>query len=234
MRGDNEAKARYVNEMFARIARRYDFMNRLMSLGRDRAWRRALIKAANPPNPGRVLDVGTGTADLAIELAGGADSVVALDFCPEMMSLGRYKVSKKGVQHKIEFILGDAAALPFADDSFDCALAGFVLRNMADMPRCLAEISRILKPNGCIALLELVMPPSRLVRAFHHLYLWWLTPIIGRVVTGNGNAYAYLPRSIADFPKAQEMKGVLERIGFRNVSYRPLNLGAIAIYTGLK
>jgi len=229
-----EPKARYISQLFTKVAHRYDLMNRLASFGRDGAWRREAVRIASPPEHGQALDLGTGTADLAIEIAPTVDTVVALDFCPEMMSRGKAKVAKKGLEQKVNFILGDAEELPFASDSFDCALAGFALRNMTSIARCLAEMRRVVKPGGRVISLELIMPPSRVVRAFHQLYLWRIIPLLGRVVTHDSEAYIYLPRSISDFPRVEEVKAIMEGIGFDEVSYKLLTLGTIAIYSGVK
>ena len=230
----SEPKARYVTQIFTKVAHRYDLMNKLMTFGQDRAWRREAVRIASTSGRGQVLDVGTGTADLAIEIAPTADAVVALDFCPEMMSRGKAKVIENGLGGKVNFILGDAEQLPFASDSFDCILAGFALRNMTSIARCLTEMRRVLKPGGRVVSLELIMPSSRVVRAFHQLYLWRVTPILGRVVTQDSDAYIYLPKSISDFPRAEEVKTIMEGVGFYEVSYKLLNLGTIAIHSGVK
>lgn len=231
-RGDT--KAGYINQLFARVAPRYDLMNRLMTLARDRAWRREAVRTASPRHGGQVLDVGAGTADLAIEMAAVADAVVALDFCPEMMSRGKAKVTKKGLERKVNFILGDAEELPFASDSFDCVVSGFAMRNMSSIIQGLAEMRRVVKPGGLVVSLELIMPSALVVRTFHQLYLWGIIPVLGRVVTHDSAAYIYLPKSISDFPRAEEVKAIMERVGFHKVNYKLLNLGTVAIHSGVK
>jgi demethylmenaquinone methyltransferase/2-methoxy-6-polyprenyl-1,4-benzoquinol methylase len=181
-----------------------------------------------------VLDVGAGTADLAIEMAAVADAVVALDFCPEMMSRGKAKVTKKGLERKVNFILGDAEELPFASDSFDCVVSGFAMRNMSSIIQGLAEMRRVVKPGGLVVSLELIMPSALVVRTFHQLYLWGIIPVLGRVVTHDSAAYIYLPKSISDFPRAEEVKAIMERVGFHKVNYKLLNLGTVAIHSGVK
>ena len=149
--------------MFARIAPRYDLVNRLMSWGQDNRWRRVAVRLACPGR-GRVLDVATGTGDMALELARHTDSVVGLDLCQEMLSRGQTKTEKKGLRSSIDFIVGDALALPFGDNSFDCALNGFALRNVADISLFLAELRRVVKPGGRVVCLELVRPASGISR----------------------------------------------------------------------
>lgn len=142
-----ESKERLVRDMFSRIAPAYDLVNRFMSWGRDMHWRRVAVDLAYPEQ-GRVLDVATGTGDLALELTRRNGSVVGLDFCPEMIKLGKLKASRKKMAGQIDFIMGDALTLPFQDDSFDCALNGFVLRNISDVNLFLSELWRVVKPEG--------------------------------------------------------------------------------------
>lgn len=232
----SDSKATVIGEMFARIAPRYDFMNRLMSLGQDGRWRRAAASLAgvNAGLNGRMVDIATGTGELALELAKHVDSVVGLDLCPQMVSRGQAKVVRKGLEQRIDFILGDALALPFADDAFDCALTSFALRNVADVPCCLAEMRRVVKPSGRVVCLELIMPKSRIIGGFYRFYLYRIVPFLGRWITGDSKAYSYLPDSISCFLSPDEFQKTMEGIGLRQVSYKCLNLGTIAIHSGVK
>jgi demethylmenaquinone methyltransferase/2-methoxy-6-polyprenyl-1,4-benzoquinol methylase len=205
-----------------------------MTFGQDKAWRRKAVDMVNLPHYGRALDSACGTAELAIELAKKTDAVLALDFCQEMMSQGKAKATKMGLERKINFILGEAEELPFASDSFDCVVTGFALRNMTSIPRSLSEMHRVLHRGGCLVCLETTLPSSRLIRAFYKAYIFNLIPLLARLVSSDKNAYTYLPNSIAMFLKPEELKAIMEQIGLRQVRYKLLNLGTIAIHTGIK
>lgn len=229
----SKSKERAMREMFAKIAPGYDRMNRLMSWGQDTRWRQAAVKLACP-NGGWVLDVATGTGDMALELARYADSVVGLDLCPEMLSRGQEKAVKGMVQQRIDFIAGDALALPFDDNSFDCAVNGFALRNVADINLFLAELRRVVKPGGRVVCLELMRPASSVVGALYRLYLSIVVPVLGRWFSGDGSAYRYLPKSVESFVSAAEFQRLMKGVGFSQVSYRSLNLGTLAVHVGVK
>jgi len=229
----NRLKERANSEMFARIAPRYDLINRSMSWGQDNWWRRVAVSLACPGR-GRVLDVATGTGDMALELARHTDSVVGLDLCQEMLSRGRTKTEKKGLRSSVDFIVGDALALPFGDNSFDCALNGFALRNVSDINLFLSELRRVVKPGGRVVCLELVRPASGMIGAFYRFYLNRIVPVLGRWLSGDGKAYRYLPDSVGSFLSVAEFQKMMEGVGFRQVGYRSLNLGTIAVHVGVK
>jgi demethylmenaquinone methyltransferase/2-methoxy-6-polyprenyl-1,4-benzoquinol methylase len=229
----DRSKERTIREMFARIAPWYDLINRLMSWGQDNRWRRIAVSLAYPGR-GRVLDVATGSGDMALELARYTGSVVGLDLCPEMLSRGRTKTEKKGLKSSINFIMGDALALPFSDNSFDCALNGFALRNVADINLFLAELRRVVKPGGRVVCLELVRPASGMSGAFYRFYLNRIVPVLGRWLSGDSKAYRYFPDSVGSFLSMAEFQKMMEEVGFRQVGYRSLNLGTIAVHVGVK
>jgi demethylmenaquinone methyltransferase / 2-methoxy-6-polyprenyl-1,4-benzoquinol methylase len=229
----NRCKERAVCEMFSRIAPYYDLINCLMSWGQDSRWRRVAVKLARPEQ-GRVLDVATGTGDMALELARYTDSVVGLDLCREMMSRGQVKTEKKGMEEKVDFIMGDALALPFSDNSFDCALNGFALRNVSDINLFLAELRRVVKPGGRVVCLELVRPASGIIGFFYRFYLYKIVPVLGRRLSGDGRAYRYLPDSVGRFLSIVEFGKIMKEVGFRQVGHRSLNLGTIAVHVGVK
>lgn len=232
-RDSNNFKARTIRRMFTRIAPYYDLINCLMSWGQDSRWRRIAVSLARPER-GRALDVATGTADMALELARYMDSVVGLDLCREMMRRGQLKTEKKGVDNKVDFIMGDALALPFSDNSFDCALNGFALRNVADISLFLAELRRVVKPGGRVVCLELVRPASGFIGAFYRFYLFKVVPVLGGRLSGDGKAYRYLPDSVGSFLSIVEFRKIMEEAGFRQVDHRSLNLGTIAVHVGVK
>jgi len=227
-------KAEHIRGMFARIAHRYDLVNTLMSFGQDNAWRQMAVDLAKPGRHSLAIDVATGTAELATKLAYSVRSVVAVDFCWEMMKRGREKVRKRGAQSKIQFVLADALMLPFKDSSFDCALVGFAMRNVASIPGSIAELRRIIKPGGYVVCLELTRPTLTVVAALHRIYLHRLIPILGHWLSGDNRAYTYLPDSIARFPTADELKSIMKEVGLRQVRYKLLNLGTVALHIGLK
>jgi demethylmenaquinone methyltransferase/2-methoxy-6-polyprenyl-1,4-benzoquinol methylase len=231
-----QTKADFVRAMFARIARCYDFMNRLMTLGRDRVWRRYAARQAALPQGRLALDVATGTADLALALARRYPygHVVGVDFCPEMMDLGRAKVATAGESLRIRFVAGDALRLPFADGCFDAVTSGFALRNVADIPCAFAEMGRVVKAGGRAVCLEIARPTLPIFRQLFYFYFYRLVPLLGRVVAGQKEAYRYLPHSLTHFLSPEELKAVMERVGLSQVGYRRLMLGTVAVHVGFK
>lgn len=231
---ETATKARQIRGMFARIARRYDLINTFISFGRDNDWRQMAVELAEVGPHSLVIDVATGTAELATKLARRAGSVVAVDFCWEMMKLGREKVGNAGVQSKVQFILADALMLPFQDGSFDSAVIGFAMRNVVSIPGSFAELRRIIKPGGYVVCLELTRPNSPVYAALHRFYLHHVIPILGHWMSGDGGAYSYLPDSIARFPTVNELETIMAEAGLRQVRYKLLNLGAVSLHVGVK
>jgi len=224
-----EAKAGYVRAMFGRISPRYDLMNRLMTFGLDQGWRRRVVAEAAVPPGGRVLDVATGTGDIA--LAFGPDvRVVGADFCEPMLTIGRCKAGQRAVA----FAAGDALALPFANGSFHAVTSGFAMRNVADIGAAFAEMQRVTRPGGRVVCLEVARPRQALVRWGHSLYFGRVVPVLGRLVAGQPAAYAYLPASAGRFPPPPELAAIMEAAGWRQVRYTLVGLGAAAIHVGVK
>lgn len=231
-----QTKADFVRAMFARIARCYDFMNRVMTLGRDQAWRGYVARQAALPQRGLALDVATGTADLALALARRYPHgrVVGADFCPEMVDIGRAKAAAAGENLRIRFVIGDALRLPFADGCFDAVTSGFALRNVADIPQSFAEMSRVVKAGGRVVNLEISRPTLTIFRQLFHFYFYRLVPLLGRVIAGQKEAYHYLPNSLTHFLSPEELKTVMEGVGLSKVWYRRLMLGTVAVHVGFK
>lgn len=226
------ARAGYVRDMFARISRRYDLMNRLISAGQDGAWRRAVIAAARVPHGGRVLDVATGTGDMLVEALRQAPDTLAVgsDFTVEMMQVGQ---AKPGTQ-RIQWCAADAHHLPYRDETFDAVTSGFGVRNFIDREAAFREQRRVLKTGGRVICLEISKPPRNLLRPLFLLYFNRLVPVAGGIISGERDAYIYLPQSVNEFLTPDELKATMLRAGFREVAYRRLMLGTVAIHTGLK
>jgi len=186
------------------------------------------------PEHGRALDVATGTADLALELARQSRQVVALDLCWPMMKRGQDKAARRELGPRVAFVLGDALRLPFQDNAFDCAATSFALRNVASLDQTLAEMKRVVRPGGRVVCLEMTKPQSRMISRAYRPYLWGLMPAVGRWLSGHREAYLYLPASLNPFPTADELKGIMEGIGLSQVRYECLNLGTVAVHVGVK
>ena len=235
LKGDE--RARYVSGMFARISRRYDLMNSVMSGGRHYAWRRRAAALAVEGLRGSALDVATGTGDFAFDLARRqeVESVFGLDFTRKMMMLGVSKSARQRLARSVSFVEGDAHRLPFAADSFICVTVGFGIRNFVDVPAALREMVRVVSPGGRVVSLEIVRldgsgPVSRMAR-FHFRSV---TPWIGAVVAGDREAYTYLPQSAQGFMSASELSHAMEEAGLKVTTCCELALGTVAIHVGEK
>jgi demethylmenaquinone methyltransferase / 2-methoxy-6-polyprenyl-1,4-benzoquinol methylase len=214
-----------VRGMFDRIAPVYDVMNRVMTAGLDRRWRRLAARAVVWPGD-RVLDACCGTGDLALEDEHAGGQVVGLDFSERMLERAR---KKSGT---IEWVQGDALALPYEDGSFDAATVGFGVRNLEDLQGGLNELHRVLEPNGRVAVLEITRPRG-LLKPFFRLWFDVLVPLAGRVLPG-GKAYTYLPASVRRFPSPEDLSELLRRAGFDDVQYRLLGGGSVALHTAVR
>ncbi|MVN88004.1 bifunctional demethylmenaquinone methyltransferase/2-methoxy-6-polyprenyl-1,4-benzoquinol methylase UbiE [Deinococcus sp. HMF7620] len=231
--GDKQERGQDVQAMFASIAPRYDLLNRVLSLGVDRGWRRAAAQEALALSPARVLDVATGTADFALELKTRAPQaeVVGSDFVPEMLAIGRQKAAARHLQVSLEE--GDALNLPYPDGSFDAVTCAFGFRNFADYERGLSEFWRVLAPGGRAVILEFPPPGPGLFGAAFRFYFQHLLPRIGGLVSGNAAAYTYLPASVLAFPDPQRLERLMQATGFRT-RHRLLTFGIAAIHVGDK
>jgi demethylmenaquinone methyltransferase/2-methoxy-6-polyprenyl-1,4-benzoquinol methylase len=211
--------------MFDRIAPVYDVMNHVMTAGLDRRWRK--LAAAEVVWPGdRVLDACCGTGDLAVEVERRGGRVVGLDFSERMLERARRKSGA------IEWVQGDALALPFGDGEFDAATVGFGVRNLADLEGGLRELARVLRPGAKVAVLEITRPRG-ILRPFFRLWFDGVVPVLGRVLPG-GEAYTYLPASVRRFPGPDDLSALLEAAGFEDVRYRLLGGGSVALHVGTR
>jgi demethylmenaquinone methyltransferase/2-methoxy-6-polyprenyl-1,4-benzoquinol methylase len=224
--GTNIAEPERVRTMFGSIAARYDIANHLLSCGIDFHWRKVASRIVAGWAPHRILDVATGTGDLAIALQKAVPSaeLTAVDVVPEMVALAQ----RKGV---VGAMVADAMTLPFADGSFDCATIAFGLRNFPDWPGGIREMSRVVRPSGHLLLLDFSLPTLPLLRGAYRLYLHHCLPAVGALITGHRGAYDYLGDSIEEFPSGQRMVDLLESNGFRNATAEPLTAGIVTLYT---
>jgi len=222
-----------VRSMFDRIAPRYDLLNRLLSAGTDVRWRRAAVDFLGLEGPVRVLDLCTGTADLLIEVLGRApgNRGAGIDLSREMLRRAARKLSDRGLSARAALAAGDAEALPFADRSFGAALVAFGVRNVGDVSASLREVRRVLEPGGRFVILEFSMPPGPL-GALYRLYFGHVLPRIGALVSGDADAYSYLPASVARFLSPGALAALMTEAGFREVACHPLTLGIAQLYRG--
>ena len=226
-------KRRYVAAMFSRISGRYDLMNFLMTGGMDSRWRRKAAARALEGLEGPVLDVATGTGDLALELerTPGAGEVVGMDLLEPMVSRASVKA---GAGHRVSFAMGDALTLPFKDDSFACVTSAFSLRNIPDLEQSLREMARVVRPGGRVLSLE-TMPVERgLLRPFVKFYFRRVVPLVGAVVALDMSAYTYLPKSVEGFVSPEELEGVFARVGLEDVGRESMGFGAVHLHWGRK
>lgn len=225
-----------VRAMFGRIAGRYDLMNRVMTGGLDGRWRRETVHAARVPAGGRVLDVGTGTGDLALEIARlhPDASVVGLDYTGPMIARAPAKARREGLGERITWARADGQVLPFPDASFDAVTSAFVLRNFADLAQAYAEMARVVRPGGRVVSLEISPESHPLWRPFFRLHFERVVPLVGRLVTGDAGAYSYLPASVAAFLGAEALGQTQRAAGLVPLPPRRLMLGSLMIHIGLR
>jgi demethylmenaquinone methyltransferase/2-methoxy-6-polyprenyl-1,4-benzoquinol methylase len=224
-----QERATYVQNMFTRIAKRYDLMNRLMTGGQDVRWRKQVIQLARLRNHARLLDLGTGTGDLAREAITQwpKAKVIAADFTLEMMRVGQ----KRG---RLNFSSADALQLPFQDWSFEATVSGFLMRNVIDLQKALQEQHRVLKKGGRIVILDTTRPKKNLLSPFIWVHMHFVIPALGRLLTGSSDAYRYLPETTEGFVTAEEMAARMAAAGFKKINYERCMFGTIAIHWGEK
>ena len=225
-------KRGYVRRMFTDIAPRYDLMNRLMTCGRDQIWRRSVVRLCALPPGGRLLDVATGTGDIGYEALRLCPSsrVVGIDLTRQMMLQGRHKQAVT----EFPFTEGDALALPFADDTFDAACSGFMMRNVLDVRVAFGEQMRVVKPGCRVVCLEITRPTMPVFRVFFDAYFFRFVPLVGGLISGQRQAYQYLPHSTLSFPAPRELCRIMESAGLRHVRYQLAMMGTVALHWGIK
>lgn len=223
-----------VTEMFDDISPRYDFLNHLLSFGIDRRWRRMTSRRVTKHHPSTLLDLATGTADLAIRMAKDSPSatITGVDLSEKMLEKGRAKLIKKGLEQRITLVPGDAEKLPFADDSFDAVTVAFGIRNFNDREAGLREMVRVCRDNGFIAVLEFSHPSKKMVAVPYRWYSRTILPWLGRHISKHPTAYSYLPSSVAAFPESDDFVATLREVGLCQVEVRSLSGGIATLYSG--
>lgn len=232
----SEGKKKQVEHMFDTISENYDELNRVISLGRDVSWRKKIIRRISDSNPESILDIATGTGDLAIQFAekSQATRIVGLDLSEGMLTIARKKIAGKPFAHKIEFIKGDSEALPFADNSFDAITVSFGIRNFENLEKGLSEIYRVLKSDGIFMILETSVPTKFPFKQGYYFYTKNILPTIGRLFSKDKVAYKYLSESASVFPYGEKLNNILKKIGFNHVENKPQTFGVATIYTAIK
>jgi demethylmenaquinone methyltransferase/2-methoxy-6-polyprenyl-1,4-benzoquinol methylase len=225
-------RAAYVQSMFDRIAARYNLMNRLMTFGQDMRWRRFVIQQAKLKPGNKLLDLATGTGDIAFEALRQTPGVQAVgaDFSLGMMIVGQHQP----LGDQVGWSGADALNLPFPDNTFDAVTAGYLIRNVIDIPCAFAEQLRVLKPGGRVVILDTSPPPQNLLRPFILFHLRYVIPLLGRLVSGNADAYQYLPASTQAFKTPDELATLMRMAGFQNVGYKPFMFDTMVVHWGEK
>ncbi|MEO8732691.1 MAG: bifunctional demethylmenaquinone methyltransferase/2-methoxy-6-polyprenyl-1,4-benzoquinol methylase UbiE [Flavobacteriales bacterium] len=231
---DEGSKREQVERMFDSISPKYDLLNRLCSLGTDQGWRRKVIRNLGKESVDRLLDVATGTADLAIMGAKVAKQITGADISSGMLSVGRVKVQKADLADRITLVQADAAELPFPDASFDAITVAFGVRNFEDLPRGIAGMARVLRPGGRLFVLEFSKPQRTPFKQLFRFYFHRVMPIIGRMVSKDNAAYSYLPESVDAFPQGKAFEDILRQQGLREVRSTLLTFGVATLYTARK
>ncbi len=229
------SKKEQIELMFDNVAPRYDLLNRIISLGIDKHWRRKAIDILAPLQPKRILDVATGTGDFALAtLKLQPDEIVGVDISTQMLAIAREKINKKRVGEIVKLKVGDAENLPFEDNSFDAITVAFGVRNFEDLDKGLRELNRVLRKDGKLVILELTQPAKFPMKQLYDFYTMRILPLVGRLISKDQNAYTYLPESIRAFPEGNQFIQHLENCSFSATEWQPLTFGACSIYIGTK
>lgn len=230
-----ESKKARVTRMFNDISKHYDFLNHFLSFGIDRSWRSELVNALKHHKPKKILDMATGTGDLAIALTKiNPEKIIGIDLAGNMLQLGLKKIKVKQLTDRIELREGDSENLSFPENSFDAVTVAFGVRNFENLDSGLKEAFRVLKPGGIFAILEFSHPEKFPLSFLYKVYFHYFLPFIGKIISSDRSAYTYLPESVKTFPYGFALTSLLENIGFLEVTYKPLTFGICCLYTGKK
>jgi demethylmenaquinone methyltransferase/2-methoxy-6-polyprenyl-1,4-benzoquinol methylase len=229
------SKKEVVRVMFDDISSKYDFLNHFLSFGIDRIWRRKLVNILRQRKPDKILDVATGTGDLAIAISAlNPQKIVGIDISEKMLEIGRKKIMDKGLNKLIALQRADAEKIPFSDNSFAAITVAFGVRNYENLELGLSEMSRVLRPGGLMLILEFSHPGSFPMKQLYAFYSRYCIPAFGRMISGNSNAYTYLPESVAAFPSGENFLLILKKLGLKNVRQVSLSMGIASIYLAEK
>lgn len=228
-------KKEQVTKMFDTISKDYDGLNRVISFGIDIKWRKRVVALLKKETPQTILDIATGTGDLAIALVEtNAKKIIGLDISPGMLEVGKDKIKRKNLDSTIEMVVGDSEKLDFEDNSFDAVTVSFGVRNFETLETGLSEILRVLKPQGSLVILETSVPTKTPFKQGYHLYTKYMLPLIGKLFSKDNSAYGYLSESAAVFPHGQTFNNILSKIGFIEVTNNPQTFGVASIYVAKK
>ena len=228
-------KKEQVAQMFDNISENYDGLNRVISLGIDVKWRKKVVKIVGENNPKQILDIATGTGDLAIMMAAlNPDRIVGLDISEGMLEVGKQKIAKENLSDKIEMIVGDSEEMPFADNTFDAITVSFGVRNFANLDKGITEIARVLKPTGVLVILETSNPTNFPFKQGYKLYTNLFLPVVGKLFSKDKVAYSYLSESANSFPFGAAFNNILQKNGFTHTKDTPVTFGVATIYTASK
>lgn len=234
-KGSNLSKKEQVADMFNNIAGKYDFLNHLLSMGIDKGWRKKAIAEIAKVSPKAILDVATGTGDLAIAASRlNPDKIIGIDIAAQMLDVGRVKLKEKGLDELITMQVGDSEALPFEDNSFDAITCAYGVRNFEHLEAGLKEMNRVMRPGGKLAILEFSHPKKFPVKQGYQFYFKYILPTLGKLVSKHSTAYSYLPESVMAFPEGQNFCKILGDCGFKDAHARPLTFGITTLYTASK
>lgn len=229
------SKKQQVAEMFDNISARYDFLNHFLSMGIDKGWRRKVVRMIGAKKPSTILDIATGTGDLAIALSKIPNTqITGLDLSAGMLKVGEEKIAKKGLTTQISLQQGDSENLPFEDNSFDAITVAFGVRNFENLEKGLSEIYRVVKPGGTVAVLEFSQPTGFPFKQVYRFYFKFILPTIGRMVSKDDSAYTYLPESVDAFPYGDRFIQILNKLGFSQPVAKEVTFGVATIYTATK
>ena len=229
------SKKEQVAQMFDSISQRYDFLNHMLSMNIDKGWRKKVVKIAKAESPKQILDVATGTGDLAIALTkANPESIMGIDISNGMLEVGRKKIKEKGLNEIITLQQADSEDLPFADNTFDVVSVAFGVRNFENLEKGMSEIRRVLKPGGKALVLEFSQPTGFPFKQVYKFYFKNILPTLGKAISKDASAYTYLPESVNAFPYGQKFVDVLESVGFKQNKFQPVTFGVATIYEAVK